>query len=144
VFSVAIIIAVYIDLHAQGDRGRMFRPMSVHGLRGRPRIVGSGADLRAAVASFVFESLALSVKTRPIGMLAGSPHSGYARLLDWALAHRSVVVGGALGAVVGHARIRPIPRHRVHAEARRRIHAHQIAANSERFARSGHGCLDGC
>ena len=102
VFGVAIIIAVYVPVFTlEGLEGRMFRPMAFTVCAA---VLGSlllALTYIPAASSF----LLVSPKTKPAGSLSshGEPkwflaiRSRYSQSLGWAIAHRRVVVGTALG-----------------------------------------------
>lgn len=104
VFGVAIIIAVYLPVFTlEGLEGRMFRPMAFTVCAA---VLGS-LLLALTYVPAASSYLLASQRRRPAG--ADKSHgeakwflalrSRYSRTLDWAVAHRRGVVGGALGAL---------------------------------------------
>ena len=103
VFGVAIIVAVYVPIFSlEGLEGRMFRPMAFTVCAA---VLGSlilALTYIPAVASFVFAAGRES-QTRAAEQHTSEPawylrlRSRYDRLLEWSLAHRGQVVGGAVG-----------------------------------------------
>ncbi len=102
VFGVAIIVAVYIPIFTlEGIEGRMFRPMAFTVCAA---VLGSlvlALTYVPAVSSFLFARADRSAAERSttehdarwfVGL-----RTRYVRALGWALAHRRVVVGSALG-----------------------------------------------
>lgn len=101
VFGITIIIAVYLPVFTlEGLEGRMFRPMAFTVCAA---VLGSlllALTYVPAASSFL---LAPSKKASEASHPRGEPkwfqavRSRYARSLTWAIAHRRVVVGSALG-----------------------------------------------
>ena len=101
VFGVAIIIAVYVPVFTlEGLEGRMFRPMAF-----TVCAAVLGSLLLALTYIPAASSFLLASKTKSDGLRRshGEPRwflairSRYARSLAWAIAHRRIVVGTALG-----------------------------------------------
>jgi cobalt-zinc-cadmium resistance protein CzcA len=101
VFGVAIIIAVYVPVFTlEGLEGRMFRPMAF-----TVCAAVLGSLLLALTYIPAASSFLLAPKTKSDGSLRshGEPkwflaiRSRYSRSLAWAVAHRRIVVGTALG-----------------------------------------------
>ena len=104
VFGVAIIIAVYLPVFTlEGLEGRMFRPMA---------FTVCAAVLGSLVLALTYipaaSSYLLANQKREPGAQPGrhaepkwflALRSRYSHSLDWAIAHRRGVVGGALGAL---------------------------------------------
>jgi len=91
VFGVCIIIAVYVPIFSlQGLEGRMFEPMAF-----TVCVAVLGSLLLALTYVPVLSSLVLRhVKEKPSGWFE-AVRRAYARHLNWALAHRGIVVTGA-------------------------------------------------
>jgi heavy metal efflux system protein len=91
VFGVCIIIAVYVPIFSlQGLEGRMFAPMAF-----TVCVAVLGSLLLALTYVPVLSSLVLrQVRETPSGWFEVL-RRGYARHLNWALAHRGIVVTGA-------------------------------------------------
>ena len=99
VFGVAIIVAVYIPIFAlEGIEGRMFRPMAFTVCSA---VLGSlllGLTYIPAMASYLLaRSPATGASTSDAARRFDSVRRRYALALDWALAHRRIVVGGSIG-----------------------------------------------
>ena len=97
VFAVGIIIIVYLPiLTLSGTEGKMFRPMAwtvVFALLGSLLLA---LTLVPVLCSFAFRLGAREHAT----WLVRAARAAYAPSLSWALAHRAVVLGGAVVAVV--------------------------------------------
>ena len=115
-FGVLIIIAVYLPIFTlEGLEGKMFKPMAI------------------TVCSAILGSLLLSFTAVPVAsalVLKEEMHEHdegwfrrlrryYAVHLANAMDHRKRTLGVALAVVAARARLGPVPRERVHAEARR-------------------------
>jgi len=97
VFGVAIIVAVYVPIFTlEGIEGRMFRPMAFTVCAA---VLGSlllALTYVPALASYVFGSRAWPAPDHADAQWFVALRTRYARLLGWALGHRSAVVGGSL------------------------------------------------
>lgn len=105
VFAVGIIIIVYLPiLTLQGTEGRMFRPMAftvVYALTGALLLALTLTPALCAVL------LRRGVRERDIVKI-GRLQDAYGRGLDWALRHRRIVIGVAVGAFVAALAVFPM------------------------------------
>jgi cobalt-zinc-cadmium resistance protein CzcA len=101
VFGIAIIVAVYIPIFTlEGIEGRMFRPMAFTVCAA---VLGSlllALTYVPAVSSYLFARGHRAIRTdheqETGARWFGVVRMRYERMLDWALSHRRLVVGGAL------------------------------------------------
>ena len=141
VFGVCIIVAVYVPIFSlQGLEGRMFTPMAF-----TVCVAVLGSLLLALTYVPMLSSLLLTARRRRRRRGGSRPCAArIVRHLDWALAHRAIVVGGAVLVLAGALASVPLPRHRIHAAARRGVAAHRNAPTAEHVAAAGHGDREGC
>src|SRR5439155_4209248 len=96
VFGVSIIIAVYLpNFSLEGLEGRMFAPMAF-----TVCVAVLGSLLLALAYIPAISSLLLRSKPEKPSRWFDRVRSGYVRALDFALRHRTMVVGGALASLV--------------------------------------------
>ena len=133
-FSMLIIIAAHIPIFTlQRHEGRIFAPMAY-------------SVTSALIASLIF-SLTLVPLLCYLLLRKKLPHHDnalvercktiYQPVLNWALAHRKLVVLGAAGALAGKPRGGAATRHRISARTERRLDLAQRAAASERVGDRG-------
>jgi len=127
-FAVVIIIAVYLPiLFLQGMEGRMFRPMAITVCTAL-----AGSLLLALTMIPMLTSVSFRKGIRQKRNLGGHDSNDeqrwmaalaslYARVLEWAIQFRWITVGVSVLVIGSSAGIALLHRHRIHAEAGRRI-----------------------
>ncbi|MBS0589860.1 MAG: efflux RND transporter permease subunit [Proteobacteria bacterium] len=96
-FAITIIIVVFLPLFSlQGLEGKMFKPMAFN-----ISFAMAGSMLLALTLIPVLAALVLKPKEEKDTWLVAFCKRHYARVLGWSLARRKLVVGLALGALVG-------------------------------------------
>ena len=97
VFGVCIIVAVYVPIFSlQGLEGRMFTPMAF-----TVCVAVLGSLLLALTYVPMLASVLLTRVNETPSRWFDAVRRAYVRHLDWALAHRAIVVGGAVLVLAG-------------------------------------------